>query len=184
MANINLLPWREERREQRNKDYHTALVAVALFAGFLLYLVYGYYQDATNAQGIRNAYLEKEAKVLDAKIDEIRTLQDTRKELIERMELIQALQGNRPVIVRIFDELARSVPDDLYFTDLSVKGEQISLSGVAKSNNRVAAVMRNLDRSDWFTNPVLLKVQAESTGVNVFEITMARVNPKQDEEGE
>lgn len=182
MANINLLPWREEHREQRNKDYHTALVAVALCAGFLLYLVYGYYQDAVAGQNARNAYLEKETEVLEAKIAEIRTLQDTRQDLIERMELIQALQGNRPVIVRVFDELARSVPDDLYFTDLAVKGEQISVSGVAKSNNRVSAVMRNLDQSDWFTNPVLVKVEAQQLKTqNAFEITMERVNPKQEE---
>ncbi|WP_419811904.1 PilN domain-containing protein [Bacterioplanoides sp.] len=182
MANINLLPWREERREQRNKDYHTALVAVALCAGFLLYLVYGYYQDETAGQNARNAYLEKETEVLEAKIAEIRTLQDTRQDLIERMELIQALQGNRPVIVRVFDELARSVPDDLYFTNLVVKGEQVSVSGVAKSNNRVSAVMRNLDQSDWFTNPVLVKVEAQQLKAqNEFEITMVRVNPKQEE---
>src|SRR5690554_7113063 len=82
--------------------------------------------------------------------------------LIERMELIQALQSNRPIIVRVFDEVARAVPDDLYFTDISIKGTNVLVKGVAKSNNRVSALMRNFDQSDWFTNPALVKVHSKS----------------------
>merc|ERR1711879_307349 len=106
-------------------------------------------------------YLKDEIKVLDARIIEIRDLRDTRKQLVERMELIQDLQGNRPVIVRIFDEVVRAVPEDLYFTSLSVEKEAVKVAGVAKSNNRVAALMRNFDQSDWFADPALLGVQAK-----------------------
>jgi type IV pilus assembly protein PilN len=92
--------------------------------------------------------------------------------------LIQNLQGNRPIIVRLFDEVARSIPDDLYFVSLDIKGNQVSVKGRAKSNNRVAALMRNFDDSDWFDSPNLISVKAEKGGYNTFEVTMTQVNPK------
>ena len=94
------------------------------------------------------------------------------------MKLIQDLQGNRPIIVRLFDEIARSMPDDLYFTSLDIKGTQVSVKGRAKSNNRVAALMRNFDDSDWFDAPNLISVKAEKNDYNTFECTMTQVDPK------
>ena len=87
------------------------LALVSVFA------VLQYFDSAASSQSARNSYLQRETALLDAQIIEIQELRKTRTELIERMELIQALQGNRPVIVRIFDEVARSVPEDLYFRD-------------------------------------------------------------------
>jgi len=100
------------------------------------------------------------------------------------MELIQNLQGNRPIIVRLFDEFARTVPDDLYFTKVEINGVNAKVTGRAKSNNRVAALMRNLDNSDWFTSPNLISVKAEEGGYNSFEVTMIQTEPKKKQEDE
>lgn len=178
MATINLLPWREERREARNKAFFGVIGVVVALTAVCLFLVMQYYAGAISAQDFRNNYLRQETKVLDAQISEIQALRQTRNELIERMELIQNLQGNRPVIVRIFDEVARAVPDELYFTEVTVEGTKVRVKGVAGSNNRVSALMRNFDQSDWFMNPSLLKVEAKGPGVNEFEIIMTRVEPK------
>jgi len=184
MAKINLLPWREELREQRNQEFYVAIGAVVVVAAVLVYVVLSFYEGSLQSQRYRNDFIKREMQVLDEKIAEIRELQNTRKQLIERMELIQALQGNRPVIVRVFDDIARSMPDDLYLTSLQVKGTSVVISGVAKSNNRVAALMRNFDRSEWFDEPELRKVQATDAGVNEFEIAMKRVEPKADSDEE
>lgn len=182
MAKINLLPWREALRKERQNQFYGVIGVVVFAAAALVYLVNSGYESATQNQNQRNSFITRETKVLDARIEEIRELRDTRKKLIERMELIQALQGNRPIIVRIFDEMARAVPDDLYFTGVVIKGNDVSINGIAKSNNRVAALMRNFDHSDWFADPALIKVQAKGEGVNEFEISMKRVQPKADEE--
>ena len=184
MANINLLPWREELREQRNKEFYAAIGVVVVIALALIYLVSSYYEGALQAQQFRNSFVARETQVLDEKIAEIRELQSTRKQLIERMELIQNLQGNRPVIVRVFDDIARSMPDDLYFTALQVDGKDVVIQGIAKSNNRVAALMRNFDSSEWFDEPELKKVHATGTGVNEFEVAMKRVEPASDTDKE
>ena len=183
MANINLLPWREELREERNKQFYVVLGAVVALCAAVILGIYNYNDSAAADQRGRNSFLTAQITGLDAKIIEIQKLRETRSELIERMELIQALQGNRPVIVRVFDEIVRSVPEDLYFTKLDVQGDKVTIAGRASSNNRLSALMRNFDESEWFTDPALIKVESKSAGVNEFEIVMRRINPKDGEEG-
>ncbi len=160
MAQINLLPWREERRQELKKDFMITLgLVIALGAGLLLLgdrIVNGQIDN----QNARNQYLTENIAVLDKKVAEIRDLQKRRDQLLDRMRVIQELQGNRPIIVRVLDQLVRTVPDGVFYTNLKTKGKVISISGVAESNNRVSSLMRRLDASDWLANPNLDKVQA------------------------
>ncbi|HCM05575.1 MAG TPA: pilus assembly protein PilN [Oceanospirillales bacterium] len=178
MAKINLLPWREELRKERQQEFLSIIVAVSLAAAALVWFVTGQVESQYKLQKYRNSFIQKEMAVLNEQITEIRALQDKREQLLERMQLIQNLQGNRPIIVRLFDEIARSIPDDLYFTSLDIKGTKVNVKGRAKSNNRVAALMRNFDDSDWFDAPNLISVKAERNGYNTFEVTMVQVDPK------
>lgn len=178
MAKINLLPWREELRKERQQEFIGIIAAVALAAAALVWFVTGNIEGQWQSQKNRNAFIQKEMAVLTEQITEIKELRDKREQLLERMKLIQDLQGNRPIIVRLFDEIARSIPDDLYFTNLDIKGTQVTVKGRAKSNNRVAALMRNFDDSDWFASPNLISVKAEKGGYSSFEVTMTQVDPK------
>lgn len=182
MAKINLLPWREELREQRQKEFVTILALVALLSGFVVWLVLGIVDDGLKNQNQRNAFLKREMAVIEAQISEIKELRDKKKQLLERMELIQALQGNRPIIVRVFDEFVKTLPDDLYFTSMSVAENQFEINGKASSNNRVAALMRNLDRSNWFENPNLVTVKSGEGQYNDFQITLNQVAPNKEGE--
>ncbi|MDO6682855.1 MULTISPECIES: PilN domain-containing protein [unclassified Oceanobacter] len=182
MANINLLPWRQELRKEKQQQFISIIAVVAAIAAGLVWMVSSYYDSELSNQRGRNSFLSQEISKLDKKIVEINELTATREQLIERMELIQNLQGNRPVIVRLFDELARSVPEDLYYTSLSIQGSRVNVKGVAKSNNRVAALMRNFDESEWFADPALLGVKAVANGSNVFEVSVRRVEPQSSEE--
>lgn len=179
MTNINLLPWREALREKRNKDFKGIIVLVLILSLGVVFLGYTYLQSSSALQKQRNAYLTKEIAGLDVKIREIRDLKKTRSQLVERMNLIQALQGNRPVIVRIFDEIVRSVPDDLYFTSLTSKGDTLNIKGFTLSNNRLSSLMRNFDESEWFNSPSLNKVEAKGEQRYEFEIQVTLVDPNQ-----
>ena len=59
----------------------------------------------------RKAFIQSEIATLDGQIKQIDELQTRKDELLARMKVIQDLQGRRPVIVRVFDEMARTVPD-------------------------------------------------------------------------
>lgn len=101
------------------------------------------------------------------------------------MKVIQNLQGKRPVIVRVFDELVRTLPDGLYYVNVSAKSDKLSIDGKAESNNRISALMRNLDQSDWFAEPNLSSVAADKKdqALNAFQLSVTQEAPKAEKEG-
>ena len=160
MSHINLLPWREELREEKKKEFITLLMGILIVAAGLVFLV-GRSIDADIAtQNSRNSYLTSEISKLDKQIVEINQLQKKKEELVERMNVIQSLQGDRPVIVRLFDELVRTLPDGVHYTSVSYSKNELSIKGIAKSNSRVSQLMRKLDQSSWFSGPNLSSVKA------------------------
>lgn len=184
MARINLLPWREQLREERKKRFVAALVGV-LLAGICIVLLYGRYLSASiDQQNARNAHVREQITVLDARIKEISELRARRKQLLERMKIIQDLQGNRPIIAHIFDQLARTLPDGVYFTDVKLQDSLISISGAAESNNRVSDLLRNLNASDWLEAPSLTEVKAAGAAntdqINMFQLTVRQTQPSLD----
>ena len=186
MARINLLPWREQLREERKQRFLVILGAVLLASGALIFLWDQYFNSAIENQSARNDFLRKEIAVLDARIKEISELKTRRQQLLERMKIIQDLQGNRPIIGRVFDQLVRTLPDGVFFTELKMSGKSISIAGAAESNNRVSNLMRNLDASEWLTSPNLTEVKAVTQGAldqaNVFQLTVQQTQPGGEEQ--
>ena len=172
MAKINLRPWRAELRKQKQNEYLAVLGLVFAAAIVVWWLVAGFYQASIDSQLARNNYLEIQSKAMDAKIEQIQKLREQREQLLERMKLIQDLQGNRPVIVRVFDEMTRVMPEEAYLEKIVVKGNQFSISGRASSNEQISQLMRNMDASDWFDEPNLIGMKANKGGYNDFEMTV------------
>ncbi len=155
MPRINLLPWREELRKQRQKNFGiAAAVAVALAAGAVWY-VHAFYAAQIDQQRRRNEFLQAEIKKLDAQITEIQELQSTRDRLIARMQIIDQLQRSRPEIVHLFDELVRTLPEGVFLNSIKQTGDRILIKGVAQSSTRVSNYMRQLEASEWFRDPGL-----------------------------
>src|SRR5262245_47873281 len=123
MANINLLPWRERRREERKKTFFVMLGISAGFALAIIGIGILYIKSEISNQNARNAYLTTTIAELDTKIAEIRNLQQQKQDLTERMAVIQDLQGRRPVIVRLFDELVRTLPEGVYYNNITRTGD-------------------------------------------------------------
>lgn len=182
MARINLLPWREERREERRKRFLLTLIGVVVGSVGAVFIADQIISNAIARQVARNDYIGKQIAVVDERIKQISELKAHRQQLVERMRIIQDLQGNRQVSGRIFDQLARTLPDGVYFTDVKMTGKTLSISGAAESNNRVSELMRNLDASDWFDAPSLNEVKATSADqleqASVFQLTVRQTQPK------
>jgi type IV pilus assembly protein PilN len=114
-----------------------------------------------NYQNSRNAHLQKNINELNRQVKKIKELEKKKKKLLDRMKVIQELQGNRPIIVRIFDEMVRTLPDGVFYKSLDRAGSSVSLDGSAESNNRISSLMRNLQSSEWFTAPNLSAVTSD-----------------------
>lgn len=160
MANINLLPWRERLRDERRRQFLVTVVGTLAAAGLLLLAGDRLVNNEIANQNRLNEYLREQIAVLDREIAEIREIQEQKKALTARMAVIQDLQGTRPVIVRLFDELVRTLPEGVYFNTISRTGDVISIVGVAESNGHVSTLMRSLEDSEWFASPVLRQVTA------------------------
>ena len=160
MANINLLPWREERRQELRKEFLVVLAGTAVFALLALIVANRVYSGWIDNQNSRNAYLQRNIDELNNQVKEIKELEDKRRQLIDRMKVIQDLQGTRPLVVHVFDEMVRTLPDGVFYQSLARAEKTIEIAGIAESNNRVSSLMRQMDKSEWFENPNLTSVQA------------------------
>jgi type IV pilus assembly protein PilN len=75
------------------------------------------------------------------------------------MKVIQDLQGKRPVSVRLFDEVTRMIPNNLYLTTFKREGDKFTIQGKAESPNTVSELLRNLEASAWFRNAFMNSYQ-------------------------
>lgn len=187
MANINLLPWRERLREERKQLFMVQLGVFAALAAGVVVIANLVVKNSINNQNAVNSYLREQIAIVDGKLAEIRQLQEQKEALTARMTVIQELQGNRPVIVRLFDELVRTLPDGVYYNSITRKNDSISLEGVAESNNRVSALMRDLDASEWFADPDLSQIEKVEGGTETsgqqqqrFQLTVKVTTPSQE----
>ena len=193
MPRINLLPWRDELRNERRNQFFIALGAAAGFAALLILisnLVFGSFIDH---QGDRNRLLQSEIDLLNIKIKEIRDLEAQKNRLLARMEIIEQLQRSRPGVVHLFQEMVLAMPDGVYLKEVKQDGSRLEIVGAAESNTRVSALMRNIDESDWLTSPDLEVVEVKTEDRNsgrrssefkVFAKSLSSRKGEGDEEGE
>jgi type IV pilus assembly protein PilN len=163
MTTINLLPWREESREQQRKAFIGKLIAAAVVGAVTVFIWISAAQARLENQNSRNSYLQSNIAEMDKKVAEISELKSKKQEMISRMKVIQDLQGNRSEIVKVFDELVRAVPDGVYLASLEQAADRVKMSGFSESNNRISALMRNLDNSHKYEESNLTKVQQDTT---------------------
>jgi type IV pilus assembly protein PilN len=185
MAKINLLPWRAERRKQRQQDFLTML-GVAGAAGVLIsVLIVMYYIGQIKGQENRNQYLRDQISLLDKQIAEIAELDKKKAGLLRRKQVIEELQASRSQMVHLFDELARTIADGTQVTSLAQNGNDLTLLGRAQSNARVSSYMRNLEASGWMENPDLDIIELRGSDPalpNEFSLRVKLKSPDQDKD--
>ena len=170
---VNLLPWREMRRKEQDRQLLTIAVGAWILMGVIIFYAHVHVTSLIENQNKRNEFLDQEIAKVEKEIKEIAELKKQRSDLIARMNVIYQLQGDRTQVVHMFDELARKLPDGVYFTSLKHTGGSIALQGEAQSNARVSALMRNLASSDWFADPELQVITVKAKGSDrVSEFTL------------
>jgi len=162
MAKINLLPWRAERRANRQKEFYGMLGLAAAVGVVLSFLIWFYYGQQISGQETRNQFLQAEIQKMEGKIKEIEALDKQKDRLLARKKVIEQLQANRSQMVHLFDSLVRTIPDGVALANIKQEGEILTLEGRAQSNARVSNYMRNLEGSGWMTNPDLSIIEAKA----------------------
>lgn len=187
MARINLLPWREERRKARQKEFF-GMLGLAVVAGILVsILIYSLYGGWIAGQNARNEYLRGEITKVDGQIKEIQELDKKKAKLLARKEVIEQLQANRSQMVHLFDSLVRTIPDGVALTSIKQEGDILTLNGRSQSNARVSTYMRNLESSGWMTNPDLNVIEAKEGNPALpyeFNLKVKLANPSAAKDGQ
>lgn len=189
MARINLLPWRAERRKQRQKEFGVMLGVAAIVAVLLSFLIITFYSGQISGQNERNAYLRDQITQLDKQIVEIEELDKKKGKLLARKEVIEQLQANRSQMVHLFDSLVRTIPDGVVLTSIKQDDIVLTLEGRSQSNARVSTYLRNLEGSGWMTNPDLSIIEAKGTDKGLpyefrLMVKLANPNAPKDEDGD
>lgn len=180
MTRINLLPWREERRARRQRDFVAALTGAAVAGALAVVMVHVVIGAAIGAQEARNEFLKSEIARLNTIANEMRELDKTKARLTARFDVIAGLQSSRPLMVKAFDQLARVSPETLYLSSVKTTGTALSISGTAQSNYVISEFMRALAQSPSFKEPQLRLIDNRDVGatrVSVFELTVDRREP-------
>jgi type IV pilus assembly protein PilN len=187
MPSINLLPWRQDLRQRRRKEFLVGIVAAAVVAGIVTLVANLVVSSMIDAQNRRNELLKSEIAQLDKAIEQILALEEQKASMISRMEVIDRLQASRPEVVKLFDQIVSTLPEGVYLTSVKQSGKKIEFDGVAQSSTRVSAFMRNIDASESLTSPELKVIETGSNASPGAQFTMfasQRAAPGAEDEGD
>jgi type IV pilus assembly protein PilN len=169
MAKINLLPWREELRQERQRQFAMTALFTAIAGVIIVFLVSLGFDRAISQQNTRNQTIQAEISRLQIQIRRIEELEETRSRLLSRKQVIETLQASRSLTVEMLDQLAKTIPMGVTLNGISQQGMNLRLDGTSQSNARVSAYLQSLDDNELFIDPDLNVVRAVQAPTNSQE---------------
>jgi len=188
MARINLLPWREEARRERQRQFLYSLMGTLVLGAILVLMVSLFFDQRISNQESRNQRIQQEINLLERRIARIAELERTRDRLLSRKQIIESLQASRSLTVELLDKLAKTIPVGITLSNVRQQGNNLTLLGTSQSNARVSAYLQSLEGMDLFVRPELQYVRASrspASRTETYEFAISvRLNNKRDENEE
>ena len=169
MARINLLPWREELRRERQRQFMISILMTAVLGVILVFAAGLVFNQRIDHQQARNQTIRTQIASLETRIKRIEKLEQTRERLLSRKRVIEELQASRSLTVELMDKLAKSIPIGVTLGTVRQQGMNVTLNGFSQSNARVSAYLQSLDVNDLFLDPQLSVVEASDRPSNPVE---------------
>ena len=179
MIRINLLPFRAARKKENVRRQ----ISIFLLSFAFIIVVVVYYNINLNRQisqlKIRNEETTAQLAKYDKINKEIASIKKKLQTLNKKIEVIDNLDGSRTDAVLLLDSMTKLiVPDRMWFTSFTLKGDNISIKGIALDERTIADFMKNLEGS--YTNVTLKSMQqktvkGKSLNLKDFSFEMARI---------
>lgn len=169
MIKVNLLPHRQIKRAERQREFGLMASLVAIAAAAILFVSWSYIHNKIQTQQARNQRLQDEMVRLDKEIAVIASLKEQIRHVLERKQIVEGLQSDRNQAVLILDELARKLPEGVFLKSVKQLQDEIELKGVADTNARVATLVHSLSESAIMHNPNLVEIKANTNALGIKE---------------
>jgi type IV pilus assembly protein PilN len=163
---INLLPHREVRRQQRKQAFYAGIGISVLAGAAAAGVWWSAVSTLISSQEGRNGFLSSEIKRLDAQIADVAALKSEIEALKARQKAVEDLQADRNMPVYLLNELVKQTPEGVYLTTVKQNGQQVAITGLAQTNERISEFLRNTNtNSPWLERPSLGSIKATTATV-------------------
>ena len=161
MMQINLLPWRERRRDAIKRTFIRQILLAVTISAIAVYASSEFLARQLEQQELINRVLEQQIVDLDARVTEVGSLREQQAAVRGRMRIIADLQKDRATVVRVLDQFVKSLPNEVYFLSLERADGVILIEGVSDSYAGVTELMRRLESSKEFRYADLNDIAAQ-----------------------
>jgi type IV pilus assembly protein PilN len=161
---INLLPWRDARREARRRRWRGMLLGSVLLGLALGYALDIHYAARLDAQNSRLAMIERHMQALQPSLQARAEVQARLDVLDQRLVALRARLGQRGRGLALFNGLAATLMEGVTYTRLEQREDRLVLRGVAASHQHIAAQLESLRASSVFRAPSLSLVAPQASG--------------------
>lgn len=149
MIRINLLPVRQVQKREQGRQFIVLMVGMfiitALANGYWYVWMDGKRETAQRRLDDTNARIAQLEKV----IGEVTNLQKRKKEVEEKLAVLEKLTKQRAGPVKLLDALSTAIPKKVWLTSFEEKGGAAKMVGTAESFDDVSEFMRGLNNIVW-----------------------------------
>ncbi|HEX9020643.1 MAG TPA: PilN domain-containing protein [Nitrospirota bacterium] len=175
MIKVNLLP--TDKKKKRPSKKVSALQQQLLVGGLVLILIglaMGYFWTR---QKIMIASLERQKTAAEKRIQEqdnllkeVKNVEEERKKVSEKIELIEQLKKNQGGPVRLLDEISKALPQGVGLLSLAENNKNVDIEGEAFTNEDVVRFVDRLKASPLLSGVMLLETSlGKREGVDIYK---------------
>lgn len=150
MIRINLLPVRAAQKKERIRSQVSILFLCILLVLIGCGALYAQKMVAISETKDEIAQINKENNALRKKIGQVRNFEIKKKELEQKLGVLETLKANKSGPVHLLDDLSSALPEKVWLTKFTEKGGSITLAGMADNENTVADFMERLEASPYY----------------------------------
>ena len=180
MIKINLLPYREKEKQENLKQQ------IVIFSGtlaiFLLIIlaVHLYYSRSISGTEMKIREADAALIILNKKVGDIEGFKRDKKELEQKLGVINSLEANRLFPVRMLDELNLIVPSkEAWLERITQTGQELRIEGTARDNGTVARFMKSMEKAEFVQSvELVVSREKEVAGVKLQQFILACVLKK------
>jgi type IV pilus assembly protein PilN len=180
MIRINLLPYREKAKKE-NLQYQILALSGALVLFLLIILsVHVYFNMNISSVEMKIKEAETKLVILNKKVGDIEGFKRDKRELEQKLGVINALETNRLFPVRMLDELNLLVPSkEAWLEKITQTGQDLRIEGMAKDNGTVARFMKSIEKAGFVQSvDLVVSREKEVAGVKLQQFILTCVMKK------